>query len=74
MIGLVDALVCYRLQRYQIQILSLGTADTEIKFSQGQIVHGGLLDWKEIISSAMHLQSQNATGQAGLLIGRDHLI
>jgi hypothetical protein len=42
MIGLVDALVCYRLQRCQIQILSLGTADTEIKFSQGQIVHGGL--------------------------------
>ena len=29
---------------------------------------------KEIIMSAMHLQSQNATGQAGLLIGRDQLI
>jgi uncharacterized protein len=52
----------------------LGTGDTEIKFSEGQILHGGLWDWREIISSAMHLQSQNATGQAGLLIGRDQLI
>ncbi|MGB3448510.1 MAG: CBASS cGAMP-activated phospholipase [Xanthobacteraceae bacterium] len=74
MIGLVDALVCYQLQRRQVHILSLGTGDTEIKFSDGQILHGGLWDWKEIISSAMHLQSQNATGQAGLLIGRDQLI
>jgi hypothetical protein len=29
---------------------------------------------KEIISSAMHLQSQNALGQAGLLVGRDQLL
>lgn len=74
MIGLVDALACYRLQRRQVHILSLGTGDTEIKFNEGQILHGGLWDWKDIISSAMHLQSQNATGQAGLLIGRDQLI
>jgi uncharacterized protein len=74
MIGLVDALVCYKLQRRQVHILSLGTGDTEIQFSQNQIVHGGLVDWYEIISSAMHLQSQNANGQAGLLIGRDQLL
>jgi uncharacterized protein len=74
MIGLVDALACYRLQRRQVHILSLGTGDTEIKFSEEQILHGGLWDWKAIMSSAMHLQSQNATGQAGLLIGRDQLI
>ncbi|MDC9835716.1 hypothetical protein [Rhizobium binxianense] len=35
---------------------------------------GGIWHWKEIISSAMRLQSQNALGQAGLLIGRDHLL
>ncbi|WP_322517169.1 CBASS cGAMP-activated phospholipase [Rhodopseudomonas palustris] len=74
MIGLVDALVCHQIQRRQVHILSLGTGDTEIRFSEGQILHGGLWDWAEIISSAMHLQSQNATGQAGLLIGRDQLI
>lgn len=74
MIGLVDALVCYQLQRRQVHILSLGTGDAEIQFSEGQILHGGLWDWAEIIASAMHLQSQNADGQAGLLIGRDQLI
>jgi hypothetical protein len=73
MIGLVDALVCYELDRRQVHILSLGTGDTEIRFTENQIIHGGLVDWYEIISSAMHLQSQNATGQAGLLIGRDQL-
>jgi uncharacterized protein len=67
-------LVCYKLQRRQVHILSLGTGDTEIKFTEAQLLHGGLFDWKEIIMSAMHLQSQNATGQAGLLIGRDQLI
>ena len=74
MIGLVDAFVCYKLERRQVHILSLGTGDTEIRFTQNQIVHGGLVDWYEIILSAMHLQSQNATGQAGLLIGRDQLL
>jgi patatin-like phospholipase/acyl hydrolase len=74
MIGLVDALVCYQLERRQVHILSLGTGDTEIRFTKNQIIHGGLVDWYEIISSAMHLQSQNATGQAGLLIGRDQLV
>lgn len=74
MIGLVDALTCYKLERRQVHILSLGTGDSEIRFTENQITHGGLIDWLQIISSAMHLQSQNATGQAGLLIGRDQLI
>jgi uncharacterized protein len=74
MIGLVDALVCYQLPRRQVHILSLGTGDAEMHFTAGQLLHGGIYDWKEIIMSAMHLQSQNAIGQAGLLIGRDQLI
>lgn len=74
MIGLVDALVCNQLERRQIHILSLGTGDSEIYVTANQVLRGGLWDWREIISSAMHLQSQNAIGQAGLLIGRDQLI
>jgi hypothetical protein len=74
MIGLVDALVCYRLHRRQVHILTLGTGDAEIRFTVGQLLHGGVFDWYDIVSSAMHLQSQNANGQAGLLIGRDQLI
>ena len=74
MIGLVDALTCNKLDRRQVHILSLGTGDSEIRITNKQIRQGGLWYWRDIISSAMHLQSQNALGQAGLLIGRDQLI
>ncbi|MEA2861919.1 MAG: hypothetical protein QOC72_3958 [Methylobacteriaceae bacterium] len=73
MTALVDALVCYKLERRQVQILSLGCAESEFQISKGQVQRGGLWHWREIISSAMRLQSQNALGQAGLLIGRDHV-
>lgn len=74
MIGLVDALACYQLDRRQLHILSIGSGDTELRITRKQILRGGLWHWREIFSSAMHLQSQNALGQAGLLIGRDQLL
>jgi patatin-like phospholipase/acyl hydrolase len=74
MIGLVDALACHQMERRQIHILSLGSGDTEISITNKQIKFGGLWYWREVIASAMHLQSQNANGQAGLLIGRDQLL
>jgi patatin-like phospholipase/acyl hydrolase len=74
MIALVDALACYQIDRRQVHILSLGTGDTEIRITERQRRLGGFLHWAKIIDSAMHLQSQNAIGQAGLLIGRDQLI
>lgn len=74
MVALVDALTCNMIERDQIDILSIGCGDTEILMSDSQIGRGGLWHWREIVSSAMHLTSQNALGQAGLLIGRDRLI
>lgn len=74
MVGLVDALACYQIERRQVHILSIGSGDTEIEISAKQVSLGGFWYWRDIISSAMHLQSQNALGQAGLLIGRDQLI
>jgi patatin-like phospholipase/acyl hydrolase len=74
MIGLVDALACHQLERRQVHILSLGSGDTDVRITENQIRLGGLWHWRDVISSAMHLQSQNAIGQAGLLIGRDQLI
>ncbi len=74
MTALTDALACYDVDRRKIHILSLGCVEEQFKFTPGQILRGGLWHWKEIISSAMRLQSQNALGQAGLLIGRDHLL
>lgn len=74
MIGLVDALTCYDLDRSQIDILSLGCGDAEMFIGENQVKLGGLWHWKEIISAAMHLAGQNALGQAGLLIGRDRVV
>lgn len=74
MIGLVDALSTTDVARRNIHILSISCGDLDVPFSGGQLGAGGLIHWREIIKSAMHLASQNATGQAGLLIGRDQVI
>ncbi|MGM5008975.1 CBASS cGAMP-activated phospholipase [Rhizobium sp. 969_B3_N1_2] len=74
MTALVDAMACYEIDRRNIRILSLGCVESDFAFSEGQVTKGGIWHWKEIISSAIRLQSQNALGQAGLLIGRDHLL
>ncbi|WP_312991471.1 CBASS cGAMP-activated phospholipase [Brevundimonas diminuta] len=74
MIGLVDALTTLDLQRRDVHILSLSCGDVDIPFTRGQQGAGGMLHWRSIVGSAMHLASQNATGQAGLLIGRDQLV
>lgn len=74
MAALVDALVCYEVDRHAVDILSLGCVEWEFAFTENQIAKGGIWHWREIISAAMRLQSQNALGQAGLLIGRDRLL
>ena len=74
MVALVDAMSCFNVDRHKIDILSLGCGDQDLRMTDGQIKRGGLFHWRTIIESAMHLQSQNALGQAGLLIGRDQLL
>lgn len=74
MVGLVDALTCHDLDRRDVHILSLGTGDSDQRITRQQILKGGVWHWRKIIRAAMHLQSQNAIGQAGLLVGRDHLV
>lgn len=74
MVALVDAMTCFDIDRHKIDILSLGCGDQDLKMTNGQIRCGGLFHWQTIIECAMHLQSQSATGQAGLLIGRDRLL
>lgn len=74
MLGLVDALTCNDVDAAFVDILSLGCGEQEMRISNAQIRFGGMLHWRAIISSAMHLASQNALGQAGLLIGRENLV
>jgi len=42
MIGLVDALACYQLQRRQVHILSLGTATPKFSSAKGRYCTAGL--------------------------------
>lgn len=73
MIGLVDALTCFKLTRTNIQILSLGCGDGPYEFSKSQAAGGGLLAWRDLIFTVMRLQSQNALGQARLLVGPENI-
>ena len=74
MVALVDALSCFDLDRHSVDILSLGCGEQDLRLSDGQIKWGGMFHWRTIIETAMRLQSQNALGQAGLLVGRDRLL
>ncbi len=72
MIGLVDALACFQLDPTQVRILSLGCGRERVRVGWMKAV-GGTLSWMNIIFAAMDLQSQNAMGQARLLIGPERV-
>ena len=73
MVGLVDALSSFKTERDDISILSIGCGEDPYTISRMQRWLGGKLAWTSIIFAAMHFQSMNALGQAGLLIGRDRI-
>lgn len=74
MVGLVDALACFAVPRKRIRILSVGCGNSPYTVGFIKLKLGGLLAWKDIIFAAMRLQSHNARGQAGLLIGADRIL
>lgn len=74
MIGLVDALACFSIDRGRVRILSLGCGSEPYIVGRRQVWPGGLFAWRKVILAAMSLQSQNAIGQARLLIGADRIM
>ena len=74
MIALVDVLSCFSVARDQIRILSLGCGDDPYIVSHTQKWLGGLFAWRDIAFASMRLQSLNAIGQAGLLIGAERIV
>lgn len=73
MIALVEALTSFQVTREQIRILSVGCGDNPYHVSPRKITRGGMWHWRDIINGAMRLQSQNALGQARLLIGPERV-
>lgn len=74
MIALVDVLTCFDVARENVRILSLGCGDDPYVVGRLKVRMGGLLPWWNIMFAAMRLQSLNALGQAGLLIGAHQII
>ena len=74
MIALVDALSCFSLPRERIRILTVGCGAEKFVVGRWKILTGGMLPWYNIIEAAMQLQSANALGQAGLLLGADRML
>ena len=72
MVALVDSLSCFSIGRGQVRILSIGCGHRPYIVDKKKLV-GGIWAWRKIVESAMHLQSSNAIGQAGLLIGRNRI-
>lgn len=74
MIALTEALTSFRIAREQVRILSIGCGDDPYGVNGAKITRGGMWHWRDIMNGAMRLQSQNALGQAGLLIGPERLL
>ena len=73
MMGLVEALTCFSVQREQIRILSIGCGQNGFRINAKQTAGTGQYQWRDIIHVAMHYQSLTAVNQAGLLLGRDRV-
>ena len=74
MVGLVDALACFDVGRHNVRVLSLGCGDEPYTVSDRMVQRGGLLSWSTVINGALAFQSQNALGQAKLLIGAERVM
>jgi len=74
MIALTEALTSFDVRRERIRILSLGCGDNPYSVTGQKVSKGGMWHWRDIINGAMRLQSQNALGQAGLLIGPERIM
>lgn len=74
MVALVDALTCYRIERRQVRIVSLGCGSEQFRVSRASRVGGNLFWARPFVKAAMRAQSHDAIGKAGLLVGRDQLL
>jgi hypothetical protein len=71
MVGVADALACFEVTRGQMKVLSLGCVRDTFKMSPYRRLLGGQIFWTSLIFETMHLASQNAIGQARLIVGGD---
>jgi predicted acylesterase/phospholipase RssA len=69
MLAVIEALICFDIDRSQIDLLSLGCGEDPYIVSSDKMDFGGKLAWSDVIFAAMRLQSLSAINQARLLLG-----
>ncbi|MFX8926089.1 hypothetical protein ABTN20_19725, partial [Acinetobacter baumannii] len=69
MLAVIEAMICFDIDRSQIDLLSIGCGDDPYVVSGDKIDFGGKFAWSDIIFAAMRLQSLSAINQARLLLG-----
>ena len=74
MIGVVDALCCFDVPRHRVRVLSVGNDDERYRVDESKVHAGGQWAWRLLVEAAMSLQSQNALGQARLLLGAERVL
>ncbi|MYA61758.1 MAG: patatin-like phospholipase family protein [Dehalococcoidia bacterium] len=74
MTALVEALSCFTIGTENVRILSIGCGQKQFRINRVQAEYSGKIHWRNIIDVAMQFQSVTAINQAGLLVGRDHII
>ncbi len=74
MVGVADALACYDVKREQVKVLSLGCVKDTYQMDEKRRTRGGMLFWTTLVFECMHIQSQNATGQARLIVGGNNVL
>jgi patatin-like phospholipase/acyl hydrolase len=74
MVGVVDALSAFDVDRHRVRVLSLGCGDEPYTVSDRMMRWGGMVSWKDAIDGAISFQSQNAIGQAKLLLGAERVM
>lgn len=73
MIAITDALSCYDLEPRQLQVVSIGCGRRPLLVGRAKAI-GGILSWSNVVVAAMDSQSQNAMGQARLLVGPENVV
>ena len=73
LVGIIDILSCFEIDRRQLKVLSIGCQTEKLRVDQ-PLVYGGLARWAiKAAALMMQIQSHHSQGQAGLLLGRDNL-
>lgn len=73
MIAITDALACYDIEPRQLEVISIGCGRRPLRVGPVKAI-GGILSWSNVIVAAMDSQSQNAMGQARLILGPENVV